>query len=178
MTGPIAAGVLVALVLAVVLFWVQRGSSAPLLRLSRRVLAMWHIDPEAQMASLQREMTRIYDRPGRIAACVAMHLVCWFGTGIASWLAFHLLGSDLDLIGALAIEALLHALLAAAVLVPGYAGVQEAAYVAIGALFGQPPEMALGVSLLRRARDLAVGVPILLIWQFFELRKQRRRAVG
>jgi glycosyltransferase 2 family protein len=178
MTGPLAAGVLVALLLAVLLFWVQRGSSAPLLRLSQRVLVRWRIDPAVQMASLQREMTRIYNRPGLIAACVAMHLVCWLGTGIASWLAFHLLGSDLDLIGALAIEALLHAVLAAAVLVPGYAGVQEAAYIAIGALFGQPPEMALGVSLLRRARDLALGVPILLIWQFFELRHQRRRLVG
>ena len=65
-------------------------------------------------------------------------------------------------------------MLAIAIVVPGHAGVQEAAYAGIGAIFGQPPELSLAVSLLRRARDLALGVPILLIWQAVEL--QRRRA--
>ena len=64
-------------------------------------------------------------------------------------------------------------MLATAILVPGYAGVQEAAYAGVGALFGQPPELSLGVSLLRRARDLALGVPILLIWQSVELHRRR-----
>ena len=29
------------------------------------------------------------------------------------------------------------------------------------------------VSLVRRARDVAVGVPILLVWQFLEMRRLR-----
>jgi hypothetical protein len=64
-----------------------------------------------------------------------------------------------------------------AIVVPGQAGVQEAAYAGIGALFGQPPELSLGVSLLRRARDLALGIPILLIWQSAELQRRRARQV-
>ena len=64
---------------------------------------------------------------------------------------------------------------AIAFLVPVNAGVQEAGYAGLGAIFGVPPELSLGVSLVRRARDLAVGIPILLIWQFFEM--QRLRAV-
>jgi uncharacterized membrane protein YbhN (UPF0104 family) len=137
---------------------------------------MWHLDAEARMNQLQAEMTRIYGNPARVAASVVIHCVSWFGTGVASWIAFRLVGSGIRLLDALAIEALLHAVLASAVLVPGYAGVQEAAYVGIGALFGQSADVALGVSLLRRARDLALGIPILLIWQASELRQHRASA--
>ena len=38
--------------------------------------------------------------------------------------------------------------------------------------------LSLGVSLIRRARDVALGVPILLIWQFFEMRRLRGVARG
>lgn len=83
--------------------------------------------------------------------------------------------ADIGFADALGIEALLHAVLATAILVPGYAGVQEAAYAGVGALFGQPAELALAVSLLRRARDVALGVPILLAWQMLEWQHRRRR---
>jgi hypothetical protein len=33
--------------------------------------------------------------------------------------------------------------------------------------------MSLAVSLIRRARDLAIGIPILLLWQIFEARRLR-----
>ena len=36
-----------------------------------------------------------------------------------------------------------------------------------------PPDIALGMSLLRRAKDLAIGVPVLLVWQFLEVRRLR-----
>jgi len=35
-------------------------------------------------------------------------------------------------------------------------------------LFGLPPEMALALSLLKRGRDLAIGIPALLAWQALE----------
>ena len=83
------------------------------------------------------------------------------------------LGVPIDFDDALAIEALLSAAAALAFLVPVNAGVQEAGYAGLGAIFGVPPELSLGVSLVRRARDIAVGVPILLIWQAFEVRRLR-----
>jgi hypothetical protein len=85
-----------------------------------------------------------------------------------------LLGVPIDLESALAIEALLSALAALAFLVPVNAGVQEAGYAGLGAIFGVPPEISLSVSLIRRARDLAIGVPLLLIWQFAEFRHMRQ----
>ena len=96
---------------------------------------------------------------------MCLHLIGWLCTGIAGWLAYRLLGSDIDVTSVLALEALLTIALALAFFVPAAAGVQEAAYAALGALFGLPPEMSLGVSLLRRAKDLAIGIPILIAWQ-------------
>ena len=100
--------------------------------------------------------------------------ICWAGSapGSPALSLFGLLGAHIDYIGALGIEALLHAALASAILVPGYAGVQEAAYTGVGALFGQPAEMSLAVSLLRRARDVALGVPILVVWQALEISRR------
>jgi hypothetical protein len=102
-----------------------------------------------------------------------VHLLGWLGTGVAGWITYRALGVPIDFDDALAIEALLAAMAAIAFLVPVNAGVQEAGYAGLGAIFGVPPELSLGVSLVRRARDLVVGVPILLIWQAFEMRRLR-----
>ena len=123
---------------------------------------------------LAAEFSLIYGHTRRLAACVGIHLLAWIGTGTASWVTFRLLGAEISLIDAIAVEGLLHAVLAVAFIVPGHAGVQEAAYIGLGAAFGVPPEFALAASLLRRARDLAWGIPVLLIWQGVELRRLRR----
>ncbi|HEY0300060.1 MAG TPA: hypothetical protein VGC36_01935, partial [Rhizomicrobium sp.] len=71
----------------------------------------------------------------------------------------------------LAIEALLAALRSATVFIPAAIGVQEAGYAALMPLFGLGPEVGLAVSLLKRARDIVVGVPVLLAWQAVEGRR-------
>ena len=38
----------------------------------------------------------------------------------------------------------------------------------LGALFGLSPDMALALSLLKRGRDITIGVPVLLCWQALE----------
>jgi putative membrane protein len=175
---PVCIGVAVSLAAAAGLVWLQRGAGSPLIAVSRRLLGNWSRTAEPQMAAIQNRLAGLYEARWRVALCTVLHLACWFGTGVASWIAFRLLGADIDLLGALGIEALLHAVLAMAILVPGYAGVQEAAYVAVGSLFGQPAELALSVSLLRRARDVALGVPILLLWQGSEWRWRQRKKEG
>ena len=162
---PVCLGLAAAVIAGVAFIWLQRGAASPMLRLSRRLLGDWARDAGNQMFSVQKVLASIYDSPWRVAAGTLLHLLAWFGTGVASWIAFNLLGANIDFLTALGIEALLHAVLATAILVPAYAGV--------GALFGQPPQLALGVSLLRRARDIALGVPILLLWQFVELQHRR-----
>ena len=77
-----------------------------------------------------------------------------------------------------AIESLLFAIRNAAFMVPSGLGVQEGAYALLGPLFGLPPEAALALSLLKRARDVAVGVPALISWQIVEGRRRLRESVA
>jgi hypothetical protein len=46
--------------------------------------------------------------------------------------------------------------------------VQEAAYAILVPVFGLPAPVGVAISLLRRARDISLGVPILLTWQLAE----------
>ncbi len=142
--------------------------------LGGRLLGDWfHIQGGGQggLDRVREEMVRLYGNPRRLLLGGAMHLLAWFGTGVGTWISLRLLGFEAALLPILALEALLDALIAAAFVVPGAAGVQEAGYVGLGAAFGVPPDMALSVSLLRRARDLALGLPILLAFQWIELRR-------
>jgi hypothetical protein len=63
--------------------------------------------------------------------------------------------------------------------VPNSVGVQEGAYVLLGSAFGLTPEMALALSLVKRARDLVIGLPTIALWQALEgSRLWRRRAAS
>jgi hypothetical protein len=56
----------------------------------------------------------------------------------------------------------------AAFLVPGAVGVQEGGYILIGNLLGISGDVALALSLLRRMRELALGIPGIVAWQLVE----------
>ncbi len=143
--------------------------------LGGRLLGEW-FRGQGGAGGVQVELARLYGSPRRLLLAGTLHLLGWFGTGFGTWISLRLLGWDAGLLPILGLEALLDALVAVAFVVPGSAGVQEAGYVGLGAAFGVPPDMALGVSLLRRARDVALGVPILLAFQWVELRRLRRCA--
>jgi putative membrane protein len=113
----------------------------------------------------------IYLRRGRIALSVAVHFVGWIASAMFAWLAFRLIGVQIDVPSVIAIETLVCAARSAGSLVPNALGVQEAAYAVLAPLFGIGAEFGLAVSLLKRARDIAIGVPILLLWQAAEGRR-------
>lgn len=118
---------------------------------------------------LAAALDRVYAVPSRLAVGAALHLLGWIGSGLATWGAFHLLGAPVDLGAALAIEALLSFARACAFFVPAGLGVQEAVYVGLAGLYGVAAPVGLGVSLLRRGRELAIGLPVILAWQAGEL---------
>jgi uncharacterized membrane protein YbhN (UPF0104 family) len=122
---------------------------------------------------LQVEFALIYGHTAKLTLGLLVHLIGWICTGVAGFIAYRALGVQIEFNDALAIEALLSAAAALAFLVPVNAGVQEAGYAGLGAIFGVPPELSLAVSFLRRARDIVVGVPILLLWQYLEMRRLR-----
>ena len=65
---------------------------------------------------------------------------------------------------ALLIESLGQALRSAAFLVPGALGIQEGGYLLLGAAFGLDPATALALSLVKRTREVLLGVPGLAMW--------------
>jgi putative membrane protein len=115
-----------------------------------------------------------YRKPQNLVACVAVHLGAWFGGAVGVWLILRFIGAPLPFTSVAAIESLLFAVRNAAFVVPSGLGVQEGAYAVLGPLFGLPAETALALSLLKRARDIAIGVPALLTWQFAESRRALR----
>ena len=163
---PAAIGLGLAVLAGFAVIRLQPGIGALFARFGKRI-----VGDSAGKDLSELQLAAAYGGPARLAIGTALHLVGWLGKGVGNWIAFRLLGADIDLLGACAIEALLHAVLSFAVVVPGYAGVQEAGYAGLGALFGVPADLSSGVSLLRRARDLAVGIPILLVWQLVELKR-------
>ena len=170
---PMAISLALAFGAGILFIWLQRRGVSPLASLSRRIAGQWFGSTRERIEALQAELAGMYRRPERVLFSFVLHGFGWVGTGIGGWIAFRLLGVPIGLLEALSIEGLLHAVLATTFLVPGNAGVQELAYAGIGALFGIPAEVSIAVSLLRRSRDIAVGIPILCFWQLIEMRRLR-----
>ncbi len=173
---PVEVGLGLAVVGCFAFIWLQNGAAPLFAKLGRLIASGRLADAQERVAVIQTEMGLIYGHAPRLALGFAIHLAGWLMAGVAGWIAYRALGVPIDFDDVLAIEALLSALAAVAFLVPVNAGVQEAGYAGLGAIFGVPPELSLGVSLVRRARDIVVGVPILLLWQYLEVRRLRTAA--
>ncbi|MGE5271554.1 MAG: lysylphosphatidylglycerol synthase domain-containing protein [Thiohalocapsa sp.] len=138
----------------------------------------WAERSAAGAAALHAALAAIYRRQPGLWANFALHLFCWIASAAEVWLALWLAGETLPWGAVLAIESLLYAIRTAAFVVPQAVGVQEGAYLLLGAAFGLTPEMALALSLLKRARDLVIGLPAIAVWQAIEGgRLWRRRSV-
>lgn len=168
--GPVAAGVGIALTLLAVALR-SRAGIGRIAQTLGQILFGEALRTQGGLERLGQEMGALSGEWRRLLLGTALHLGGWFGTGVGTWISLRLLGHTTDLVGVLALEALLDAAIAVAFVVPGAAGVQEAGYVGLGAVFGVPPDIALGVSLLRRAREIGWGLPILGVWQWQEVRR-------
>ena len=113
----------------------------------------------------------IMSRPGAVVASFALHVIAWLAVALEAWLALRLIGARISLEGAVALESLLFASRSLAFFMPNALGVQEGAYALLAPLVGLTPADALALSLLKRARDLAIGAPALLLWQQAEALK-------
>lgn len=110
----------------------------------------------------------------RFGPAFAIHLAMWvFGT-LEAWVTLRLMGVHVSGMEALVIDSLGTSFRSLGFMVPAAAGVQEAGYAVVGLAFGIPPAQAIAFSLARRARDLAIGLPGLALWQFLEAKAFRR----
>ena len=105
-----------------------------------------------------------------LAAC-AIHLAAWLLNGVETWLTLRMTGVALGLAEGLVIDSLLYGMRSVAFIVPSALGVQEGGLILLCGLFGVGADAALALSLIKRARDVTIGVPILLAWQGLEGRR-------
>jgi putative membrane protein len=157
-------GLCIAIPLAVGFLVLQRRGFAMLERAVSRVMPSWAQGAGAVSAAL----VRIHAAPGRMGAGFGVHVVGWLTGAFGTWLALFLLGYPLSFWDAVAIESVLAAMRSATIFVPGAIGVQEAGYALLMPLFGLPPHVGIAVSLLKRAREVVLGAPVLLAWQIAE----------
>jgi putative membrane protein len=122
----------------------------------------------AQAGAFQSAMDSIHASPLRIFLSVAIHLFAWFAGAGVTYVAIRLMGVHVTFASIVSIEALLCAARSAAIFVPNALGVQEATYAVLMPFFGMAAPVGLALSLLKRARDIAIGIPILLVWQAAE----------
>lgn len=97
---------------------------------------------------------------------------------LETWFALRLLGHPVSFGAALAIESLTMGARNMAFFVPGGLGVQEAVVMLLGQLLGVDTHTSLSLALVKRAREVLYGVPALLSWQWFEVRRWRARHAG
>jgi putative membrane protein len=116
-----------------------------------------------------------YRRTRPVTASFGLSLIGWVvGTGEV-WLILRLFGHEVSWSDALVLESLGQAIRGAGFAIPGSLGVQEGGYLLLASLTGLRPEMALALSLAKRARELLLAVPGLVYLHFSE-RALRRRA--
>ena len=169
-SGPLTKAMIVVLLLAVpgialLIFLQKRGAGFA------EKMALRFFPQVKQGISFRAAIEELYGSPPRLAASAALHLLAWIGSGGGTFIAFRLVGGQINLANAVALEALLCTIRSIAVFVPAAIGVQEAGYAMLAPLFGVPAELGLAVSLLKRAREIVLGVPALIYWQSVESRR-------
>lgn len=137
-------------------------------RLARTLGRGWAERSAAGAAALRAALQQSYRRHASLWTGFMLHLACWVAGAIEAWVALRLLDSALPFKTVLVIESLVSAVRTFGVVIPNAVGIQEGAYVLLGAGFGLTPNVALALSLVKRARDLAIGMPTLGAWQLVE----------
>lgn len=154
----------------------RRGMFEWLAAMAHKVLDNPKLAGAAKGASHVDEAVRdAYGRRRRLAIATAWRMGFRIALAGELWLALRLMGHPVGFADAVVLESLGQAARAAAFFVPGGLGVQEGAFMALAAALGLPTETGLALSLVRRVRELLVGVPGVLAWQLEETVLRRRR---
>ena len=167
--GAAATGMALAIPMLGAFYLAQRRGGHRILRL---VLARLKGDGNWRVVgtvdALYQYLSMIYGRWSNIVSSSLVHLVGWL-IGVAEVLiVLSCMGHPVTIAEGLVIESLLQAVRGAAFAIPSALGAQEAGLILLCGLFGIPPDQALALSLLKRAADLALGVPGLVALQVLE----------
>lgn len=148
-------------------FWFQKAGPGRIVAgLVRRISRRPSAGPSG--GELDQAINQIYAQRKILAAAFVWRLIGWVVGAGEIWIALWALGSPVTVWGAIILESLLQLVRGVAFIVPAALGVQEGALLGLGIAFGLAPETGLALSLVRRVRDLSLGIPGLIAWQLSE----------
>jgi putative membrane protein len=164
----IGMSVLFVAITAFVLFQ-HRGLFAGFTKFTVRLLpARWLSTFALSATTVDEAVVTAYRSGSVMLRASLLRLVGWAAGAGEIWLVMQSLGQPVGIVDAYILESLGSGVRAAAFMVPGALGALEASYVLFGALFGLAADTALVISLSKRVRELALGVPGLLVWHWIE----------
>jgi len=172
----VVSGVL-ALLLGLFYLMQRRGLFGRLMRMASKVSgkrdwSQWLNQAE----TIDVAVRQLYGHAGRLLASFGLSLIGWLaGTGEV-YLALSMMGHPVGWGDALLLESLGQAIRGAAFAIPGSLGVQEGGYLLLAPLVGLPPDVALALSLAKRAREMVLGLPGLVYLHLCERGWRRRHA--
>ena len=125
--------------------------------------------------ALDREVKSVYSRSRDVMSSGVWALISWVAGAGEIWIALYALGGNASFAQALAFESVSQGFRTAMFFIPGALGVQEGGYLFVAGLLGIPGQEAMALAMIRRVRELTVGIPAILVWQFLEVNRLRRR---
>lgn len=129
-------------------------------------------------ASLDQELYAALHRIRALLVAGGLQLIAFITSSFEVWFALRLFGHPVSVEAAVVLESLTQAVRYLAFIVPAGIGVQEFGFVIFGHMLGVGPDLALGVSMVKRLREVLCGVPSLVSWQWLEGRRLRAAAIG
>lgn len=117
---------------------------------------------------LHQEVLGLYKVKRNAVSGFLLQYLGWALGAVEVCLILHFMGYDCSLAVGFVIEGVGEAAKSIGFAVPGALGVSEGGYILVGGLFGVPPQMALALSLIKRLREIAWGLPSLGVWQWLE----------
>jgi len=121
--------------------------------------------------SLNETVILLYQRHVVILSTFVLRLLAWFSGAVETWLVFYFLAQPISAVDAIILESVAYAARSMAFIIPGALGVTEAALIMVGSLMGIGAGSSLALAMVKRIRELFIGIPGLLLW----MRMERQR---
>jgi putative membrane protein len=144
--------------------------------LNRSTGSAWRLFDGAAVRRVEDALQAVYARRRVVTAALLWRLAGWVLGAGEIWLIPFCLGRPIGVADAIILESLSQGARAAAFVIPGGLGVQDGALMALTAELGLGAELGLVIALVKRCRELALGLPALALAWAGEIRRWRRRS--
>ena len=150
----------------VALFLAQRfGVLSALEALMRGIARRWPALAGTTLDGLHAAALDFYRRPRALMRCTLVHLLAWALGSVETWAVLNVRGVPATPLQAFTVESLGMAARSAGFAIPAALGAQEGGFLLAAASVGLPVGPAFALSLIKRMREILVGMVGLALWR-------------